>query len=99
MTSEHELSPYKVENRVLVLHDKPQDHNYFYDLDFHLENDDYLGTIAGMLGFVIEDYAKNDTDIQNEDPHLILLRKIKHDLAKLNKTHKIVSRDTHISKK
>ena len=79
---------YTIDRRVTLLRDTPYEHKTFYDLEFHLKNGDYFGVLAGMLGFIIDDYAQK-TDTKSVY-YASLLRTIQRDLASLHRTHDII---------
>lgn len=91
MSQQSSTNPYQLGDIILLLRDTSDD--VMYDLDFHLEHNDYLGLVAGALGMFIDDYElKDDADSQYKT---ILLKKIQSDLAKLHQTHTIALRDTN----
>ena len=77
------------------LRDAPREHTELYDLEYHLKNGDYFGTLAGALGFIIDEYAER-ADARSVY-HTRLLQKIQHDLASLHKTHTITPKQTPTS--
>lgn len=72
---------YKLVSSVMLIADAPSKPPY--NLSFHLKNDDYFGLVATALNAVIEEGAQNY-------PHL--LKKIRNDMRKLHKTHKIIKK-------
>jgi hypothetical protein len=73
----------------LVLRDAPGE--AFYDLEYHLEQGDYFGLLATILGACI-DAKKDASDLSLDDYQLHLLEKTRRDLALLHNTHTIVPR-------
>ena len=79
---------YYMRETVGFLRDKPLNTDEFYDLDFHIKSGDYFNTVAGLLGFILEDYEENISP--ESEQHKLLLQKIRGDLASLNNTYDIV---------
>ncbi|HCC05117.1 TPA: hypothetical protein DEP58_02305 [Patescibacteria group bacterium] len=91
MIHTYNLVPYQIRNTFQFLYDRPREE--FYDLDFHLKNNDLLGMLSTALGYIIENgYPQKTNDIYSKR----LLQKMRSDLAKLHDTHNVVPKEYKI---